>query len=49
MRIFATGYLDNGAFYFNEVTKDNEETNKDGGEAETVFDLKKETKKKSFM
>lgn len=49
MHILATGYLKKGAFYFTELTGDNEKTNENGEAAEMVFDLEKETKKKDFI
>ena len=48
MHISATGYLEEGAPCFTEVTED-EKMIEDGGEAETVSDLEEENKKKGFI
>ena len=46
--ILATGYLEERAPHFTEVTGNDEETNEDGGEVETVSNSEKKTKKKAL-
>ena len=47
MHISATGYLEEGALCFTEVTGDKEMI-EDSGEAETVFNSEEVNKKKGF-